>query len=268
MPFCSLRAPLCWPANYGATLQMETKNALGKQSVTGTAVKMPTINYLTAPVILVNLTSSKTVDTEVNAIRITFTLPATPEHEQVSPWPDRVWLRDATGPKPVSLLKGQTLGCRYDMPVQGFNLTESLKQMNIVWNTEKTGNIRCAVGVKAADIPAPFTLTATPPATPPAPLVPPPVVPGPGTQPGTTPTLSADGTLVSAPLGSVVTAEGTWTFGPTTSNGSPLMLNGQNTGGGFGDKLLVKNGGKLYTFSRAGDWWAWSNGWTKMTTAP
>jgi hypothetical protein len=46
------------------------------------------------------------------------------------------------------------------------------------------------------------------------------------------------------------------------------MLNGQNTGGGFGDKLLVKNGGKLYTFSRAGDWWAWSNGWTKLTTAP
>lgn len=244
MPFCSLRAPFCWPANYGTTLQMETKNlTTGKQALTGTVVKMPPANYITTSVLLANFVAPKTLPAgvtaiEVNAIRITFTIPDTTEHQKVADLSRRVWLRDTAGAlKPARLLQAQTLGCRYDMPVQGFNLTESLKQMNVVWDTEKTGNIRCIVGVKAADIPAPFTLSPPPPVTP---------APPPGT---TAPIASSikDGATISGSLVWEATATATPSsveffidgVSRTTEYTAPYRFNGDD---GVLDTKTLANG--------------------------
>lgn len=168
MPFCSLRAPFCWSRAYATTLQMETKNiTTGKQTLTGTVVKLPATDYYFIPFILADFVGVKTLPVgvntiEINAIRVTFIMPDTPEHERVSDVSRRVWLRDAAGAlKPAVMGKGQTLGCRYDIPVQEFRFT-NLNIMDVEWSKEKTGNVRCAVGVKAAAVPAPVPPAPTP----------------------------------------------------------------------------------------------------------
>ena len=64
--------------------------------------------------------------------------------------------------------------------------------------------------------------------------------------------LSPDGSIITAPSGSLVTAAGTWTFGPTppgnyyTTGQYETMLNGTWVGWGYGTKLEIANGGQLY----------------------
>lgn len=83
--------------------------------------------------------------------------------------------------------------------------------------------------------------------TPPPPVVPPPPAPS----------LSPDGTVIIAPSGSIITSQGTWTFGSATAvGGNALMLNG--TTKGFGHQLYVI-GANLYTFTANSQWYLWNN---------
>jgi hypothetical protein len=61
--------------------------------------------------------------------------------------------------------------------------------------------------------------------------------------------ISADGTILMAPSGSLVSAVGTWSFGPAVANRPGLyqiMLNGAQAAGGLGSKLLIANSGTIY----------------------
>ena len=61
--------------------------------------------------------------------------------------------------------------------------------------------------------------------------------------------ISADGTIIMAPSGSLVSAVGTWSFGPAAANrpgAYQIMLNGAQAAGGFGSKLLIANSGTIY----------------------
>jgi len=87
-----------------------------------------------------------------------------------------------------------------------------------------------------------------------APPPPPPPPPSPTTN-----------TEAVAPSGSLTTPQGTWTFGTATAaGGNALLLNGLNTGGGFGTKLVFTTSGVLYTFTLDGKWFSWTGtGWTQ-----
>jgi hypothetical protein len=77
--------------------------------------------------------------------------------------------------------------------------------------------------------------------------------------------LSPDGTIATAPGGSVVTVDGKWTFGTATATGgNALLLNGAQAAGGFGHEYHVLNGGKLYTFTANKFWYLWSGSWTQV----
>lgn len=72
--------------------------------------------------------------------------------------------------------------------------------------------------------------------------------------------VSPDGTVATAPGGSVITAEGTWTFGTATAvGGNSLLLNGVQAAGGFGHEYHIVSG-KLYTFTANNLWYLWSGG--------
>jgi hypothetical protein len=72
---------------------------------------------------------------------------------------------------------------------------------------------------------------------------------------------SPDGTTITAPSGSVVSVDGTWTFGTITSaGGNALLLNGVNTGGGFANVLEVANCGHIYAFTLTKNWYTFTNG--------
>src|SRR5271169_357361 len=61
--------------------------------------------------------------------------------------------------------------------------------------------------------------------------------------------ISADGTIIMAPSGSLVSAVGTWSFGPAVATGAgqyQIMLNGTQAARGYGSKLLIANGGTIY----------------------
>ncbi len=96
--------------------------------------------------------------------------------------------------------------------------------------------------------------------------------------------ISPDGTILTAPsIGSLTTAAGTWTFGPTppgtyyTTGQYEIMLNGTWVGGGYGARLEVANGGQIYnnntvagSISQYGTafWQVWNgSGWVD-TSAP
>jgi hypothetical protein len=69
--------------------------------------------------------------------------------------------------------------------------------------------------------------------------------------------ISADGTIIMAPSGSLVSAVGTWSFGPAVANTAgeyQIMLNGTQAAGGYGLKLLIANGGTIYAL-RATSWY-------------
>jgi hypothetical protein len=100
---------------------------------------------------------------------------------------------------------------------------------------------------------------------PPAPAPTPPSSSGSGS--GST-TRSADGTqLTPNQTGSLITADGTWTF-----SGNHVLLNGLDTGG-TGQLLQVDSGGKVYQLSLSNVWWVWSggaaaSGWWSQSSAP
>jgi hypothetical protein len=61
--------------------------------------------------------------------------------------------------------------------------------------------------------------------------------------------ISADGTIITAPSGSLVSAAGTWSFGSavaTEAGEYEIMLKGTQAAGGRGSKLLIANGGTIY----------------------
>lgn len=87
------------------------------------------------------------------------------------------------------------------------------------------------------------------------------------TPPAATP-LSADGsTLVAGVAGTLVTADGTWTFGATqASGGSSILLNGQGTSGYAA--ILVVEQAKMFALTLQNTWWAWDGGGWSQTTDP
>jgi hypothetical protein len=69
--------------------------------------------------------------------------------------------------------------------------------------------------------------------------------------------ISLDGTTITAPSGSLVSAAGTWSFGPAVATNPGLyeiMLNGTQAAGGAGSQLLIANSGTIYARS-ASTWW-------------
>lgn len=81
------------------------------------------------------------------------------------------------------------------------------------------------------------------------------------------PALSLDGTSIVLG-GSMITAEGTWSFGTATaSGGNAILLNGAQASGGFGTTLQLI-GGEIYTFTADQRWYHWMRpGWT-VVAAP
>jgi hypothetical protein len=103
------------------------------------------------------------------------------------------------------------------------------------------------------------------------PITDPVIPPTPTPTPTPPPTgLSPDGTIITAPTGSLITTAGTWTFGLATSvGGNALLLNGQSAAGGFGTNLYVLNLGKVYTFTKDSKWYLWSGtGWSFQVAGP
>jgi hypothetical protein len=84
-------------------------------------------------------------------------------------------------------------------------------------------------------------------------------------------TLSPDGSSITPSSGgSLLTADGTWTFGTATvAWGTAILLNGQLAANGYANELLI-SGGKLYedVGGSAPGWWYWQNGAWVQTTAP
>jgi hypothetical protein len=91
---------------------------------------------------------------------------------------------------------------------------------------------------------------------------------GTGSSGGQASTQSPDGSqLTPNQGGSLITADGTWTF-----SGNEVMLNGVDTRG-IAQLLQVDSGGKLYQLSLSNVWWVWSggaaaNGWWTQSSAP
>jgi hypothetical protein len=146
-PIDSIRAPFMVQVTYSATIQMETINAsTGSIVLTGTAAKLLGIDIIKSSVLLADMPGNKTVATTVVGLRASFAaVPAvTSGWAQVAPFGIRVTFKT-----PLSVPAGSNVGCRYDMPAQTFD------PVKLVWSAVAAGNIKCAVGVKAADLPAP-----------------------------------------------------------------------------------------------------------------
>lgn len=270
----SIRAPFSSEVIYSGVIQLEVISATtGKPALTGTALKIPTVNFLTDEVLLFDLVGNKTVATTISGIRAIFTAIPTPNSgwEQVAPWGIRKVLKT-----PQLLPAGKFIGCRYDMPAQKF-IIESLatttwttlqrvvsvlfgdpvKQAKIITNIAK-GNLKCVIGVKAIDILPTVVII------PPPPVVTPPVPPDPTG-------LSPDGSVLTAVSGKLlITKEGTWTFGTSVgAGGNYILLNGAQAASGEATELNVLNGGNLYAFNSFGNWFQWvGTSWNRLTTAP
>jgi hypothetical protein len=74
---------------------------------------------------------------------------------------------------------------------------------------------------------------------------------------------------------SLITADGTWTFGAPAVDAPgnwSILLNGNSNPGGFsyGSKMEVANGGNLYVLGISGYWWqrSSSDGWTQIFDVP
>jgi hypothetical protein len=78
---------------------------------------------------------------------------------------------------------------------------------------------------------------------------------------------SRDGTMLTAPGASIVTAAGTFSLDTATCFGAnSLLLNGKATGG-CGKILLVHQDGQVFTADVNGNWWKWNgSGWTNLGT--
>lgn len=83
-------------------------------------------------------------------------------------------------------------------------------------------------------------------------------------------------TVSVAPSSSLTTAEGTWTWGASTSGGYQTLLNGSSTNGGAGIELVIGSDSNLYLWSYyAGNgtyaWWVWNNSsstWVSSSDGP
>ena len=88
--------------------------------------------------------------------------------------------------------------------------------------------------------------------------------------------ISPDGTIITAPTGSLVTSAGTWTFGPNQQPGETgqyqILLNGRTAwpnGEGYAARMEVANGGVLYTYnSYVNGWWIWTGSAWASSSAP
>lgn len=96
--------------------------------------------------------------------------------------------------------------------------------------------------------------------------------PAPAPTPTPSPTVSPDGTSITPTSGgSLITADGTWTFGTSTGpGGTTILLNGDAnaTGWASGVELIVENGGQLYQLNSLGDWFVWSAGQWLAASGP
>lgn len=276
-PVDSIRAPFSSEVTYSAVIQLETISpTTGKPILIAGSAKTILFNFITDSVLLVDLNGSKTLAKDISGVRVTFT--ATPKvasgWEQVAPW----GLRKAFN-SPLTLPAGKFLGCRYDMPSQKFTVEsiaattwsllaqvvsvtfgEPVKQAKITWTPVK-GNIKCVVGVKAADIPPPLVVVAVPPVPPVPPVTPPvvipPVPPTPIPVPVTPPVLteSPDGSSIP-PLTQIVTSTGDiW-----TQQGTHPLINGIESGGSGSFQILYKNK-IIYMHQAPNNWWFWRGSW-------
>jgi hypothetical protein len=109
----------------------------------------------------------------------------------------------------------------------------------------------------AALLPVAFTLSSMPAAT-----------------TSVTPSVSPDGSVLTpGSNGSLVTADGTWTFSTTLVNNTDyvILLNGQPATNGSSTSMTVAGGGKLYAKNSQNNVYVWNGaGWTQTTmpTAP
>jgi hypothetical protein len=94
---------------------------------------------------------------------------------------------------------------------------------------------------------------------------------GPSPVPPPTPPsgLSPDGSAATGPNGSLITADGTWTFG-VEAPGRPgewhILLNGVDTTA-IASWLKLK-GGHIFVLTASGQWYVWANGTWTLTTDP
>jgi hypothetical protein len=163
-PAASLRAP--FSETQGATIavkvQLEALNAGGAPTLIGTAVPV-SIDLGADSAVLVDLPGNKTTVVNVSSVRATITVAGIVGWQQISTITWRFPLA-----APVALPAGKKLGCRYDMPGQGWNF--DLKTLSVSWDPAGQGRFRCAQpGVLAATIPALAGLVAPPPAPAPVP---------------------------------------------------------------------------------------------------
>jgi len=228
MPVCSPRTAWAAETKHNLSASPLQLNALGNLTpISGQRVAVGAIKFLapSAGVTFKGPAKSSTTGFKVVAIRV--------HHEMAClNMTAAEKSLDHMLPRPLLVPPGQPFACRYDMPLVGY------------------GELICDVGTLATLPPA---LPIIPPVVSPPPPPPPPVV---------TPPLSTTSTTASAPTGSLTTAQGTWTFGTATAaGGNALLLNGINTGGGFGTKLVF-SAGVLYTFTLDSRWFSWTGtGW-------
>jgi len=125
-------------------------------------------------------------------------------------------------------------------------------------------------------IPAGSTSTTTiaPSSAPSAPVQPaPPVTPAGALVPQVTnaPQKSPAGATLTAPSGgTLVTAQGTWSFGatPNSSGDYPVLLNGQNIQSGAAIKLLIDANGNLNALNASGYTYQWTGTIWQQTSGP
>jgi hypothetical protein len=86
--------------------------------------------------------------------------------------------------------------------------------------------------------------------------------------------VSPDGTTITPPAPqpspTVVTTDGTWSFGaPGVPGGSVILLNNvQAAPQAAGTEMEVANGGHLYVLNSSGQWFIWQSGGFTQTSAP
>jgi lysophospholipase L1-like esterase len=80
---------------------------------------------------------------------------------------------------------------------------------------------------------------------------------------GSAPAVSPDGSIISGGSGSLVTADGVWTFGQAYGSSNwYILLNGNSAAGAIAGKLEVSNNGHLYALGTDGNWYVWNgSGW-------
>lgn len=160
-PAASLRAPFSelQGASINIKVQLEAANSGGSLALVGTSVPV-SFNLANDSLILVDLPGSKTTPTTASSVRATITMSGVVGWQQMS---SMTWRFPFT--TPVVIPAGQKLGCRYDIPGQGWNF--DLTTLKVSWSPAGQGRFRCAQpGVLASTIPD-LTVTPIPPPPPP-----------------------------------------------------------------------------------------------------